>query len=119
MSSFAPVPVADVRGGDDRSEEEPFGVHGDVPFPAVDLLAVVEAAGRGTDGVGGLDRLGAHDPGGRLGVAADAGAQPGPEPVDQQVWQAALAPALEERVDRFQGGKSIGSARHSTPLRTT
>ena len=51
-------------------QQQAGGVDGDVPFPAVDLLARVEPAAVPGHGLGGLDRLGVDDRGGRLRRAA-------------------------------------------------
>jgi hypothetical protein len=74
-----PVAVLHRGGGDHDGQDQSHGVHGDVPFAAVDFLGVVPAPGGLRDGVGGPHRLGVDDRGGGFGVPpgclADLGAQ--------------------------------------------
>jgi hypothetical protein len=78
------VAVLHAGGGDDHIEQQPRGVHGDVPLAAVDLLGGIPAPGGLGHGVGGAHRLGVNDGGGGLGVppgrGPDSGAQLGVQP---------------------------------------
>jgi hypothetical protein len=51
------VTVLHARGGDEQNQQQAGGVHGDVPFAAVDLLAGVVAAVCPWDSLGAADAL--------------------------------------------------------------
>jgi hypothetical protein len=67
------ITVVHAGGGDDHIEQQPGGVHRDVPLAAVDLLGGIPAPGGAWDGVGGAHRLGVDDRSGGLGAAPGSG----------------------------------------------
>jgi len=93
------VAVLDGGGGDQHGQHPAQRVHRDVPFPAVDLLGVIPAPGCSGHGVGGADRLGVDDCGGRLGVPPGRGPDPGAQRVVQPGQGAVIAPGGEVAID--------------------
>src|SRR6266511_2686291 len=97
------VAVLDAGGGDHDRQQQPQGVHGDVAFAAVDLLAGVEATAGLGDGVGGADRLGVDDRRAGLRLAAGVHADLVAEGVVDVVQGAVGGPAGKEPVDGAPG----------------
>jgi hypothetical protein len=96
----AGVTVLDAGGGDHDQQQQPDGVHRDVPLAAVDLLASVKAAAGAGHGVGGTDRLGVEDRRAGLRVAAGAGAHRCTQGVVDTVEGAIGGPPGEDPVHR-------------------
>jgi hypothetical protein len=85
-----------------------LGVHDQVPFAAVDLLAGVVAAGVLADGLGSLDGLGVDDGGHRPGGPAHLAADPLAELVTDLSDHAGGGPAGHEPVTGAAGRDVFG-----------
>ena len=88
-------------------QQQPQGVHGDMPLAAVHLFGVIPAAAGPGHGVGGADGLGVDDRGGRDGAAPGGGPDPGAQPIVQPGQGAVVPPGREVAVDGAPG-REIG-----------
>jgi hypothetical protein len=96
----------DVAAGDQDRERQSAGVHGDVPFAAVDLLPRVVAAAGAADSLRGAYRLGVDQRGRRLPVTfLDLLTYLLSQAVVHAVQRSVGGPGLEVVVDELVVGK--------------
>lgn len=92
--------VLHARGCDQHREEKADGVGDDVPLPAHDPFACVDALAGGVNAGGGLDALGVDHTGGRFGIPSFLLSQQLPEQAVELGEHAFLLPLREVAVDR-------------------
>ena len=109
------VAVLDGGGGDHHGQQQAHRVHGDVPLAAVHLFRVIPPAAGPGHGVGGADRLGVDDRGGRL--ARPGRRRPGPGRAARRAAGPGCRHRARRRSTRTPSARA-GSPRAGTARRT-
>jgi hypothetical protein len=107
--------VLDGRGGDHHIQNQPDGVHGNVPLAAVDLLGVVPATAGAGNSVGGADGLGVDDRRGGLGLAPGGGPDLGTQLLVEPGQGAVITPGSKIAVDGLPGREVRGQVPPGAP----